>query len=88
LEQSRIGVQYTASVLIMPRITSPCQELLFIELNGYGKCWRCGYRGTDVYQLSNWSLTFLAFRYLCSQCNKSLTKPKSSWYNSSGCQSW
>jgi len=85
-EQSRIGAQFTASVLIMRRNCFPCQEPLFIESNGSGKCWRPGYHGTDVNRLSNWSLIFLAFRYLSSQCNKSLTKPRSSWCNSSGCQ--
>jgi len=84
-EQSRIGAQFTASVLIMPRISFPCQELLVIESNGLEKRLRPRYRGTDVNWLSNWSLTFLAFRYLSSQCNKSLTKPRSSWCNSSGC---
>jgi len=85
-EQSRIGAQFTASVLIMPQMSFPCQEPLLIESNGVEKRWKPGYRGTNVNRLSNWALTFLAFRYLSSQCNKSLTKPRSSWWNSSGCQ--
>jgi len=88
LQQSRIGVQFIASVLIMPWFSSPCQELHFVESSRLEKDWSAGYRGNDVYQLSNWSLTFLAFRYLSSQCNKFLTKLKSSWCNSSGCESW
>jgi len=86
-EQARIGAQFTTSGLIMPRISFPCQEQLFIESNGLEKSWRPGYRGTDVNWLSNWSLRLLALRFLSSQCNKSLTKPRSSWCNSSGCQS-
>jgi len=86
LQQSRIGAQFIASDLIMPRSYFPCQELLFIGSNGLEKCWRPGYPGTDVNRLSNWFFTFLAFRYLSSQCNNSLTRPKSSWCNSSGCQ--
>ena len=85
-EQSRIEAQFTASVRIMPRISFHCQEPHFIESSGLEKCWSPGYRGTDVNRLSNWYLRFLAFRYLSSQCNKSLTKPKSSWCNSSRCQ--
>jgi len=87
LEQSRIAGQFTASVLILHWISLPCQELLLIESNGIDKCWRLWYRASDVNRLSNWSLTFLAFRYLISQCNNSLTKPRSSWWNLSGCQS-
>jgi len=45
------------------------------------------YVGTNVNWLSNWSFTFLAFGYLSTQCNQSLTESKSSWCNSSGCQS-
>jgi len=85
-QQSRIGAQFTASVLIMPQLSFPGQELIFNESNGVKKRWRPGYRGTDGIRLSNWSLTFPAFRYLSSQCTKSLTKPRSSWCNSSGCQ--
>jgi len=88
LEQSKIGVHFTASVLNMPQISLPYQELLFIESNCLEMYWRPGYYGTDVNRLSNWSLTFLAFWYLISQFNKSLTKPKINWCNSSGCQSW
>ena len=87
-EQSGIGTQLTDSVLNMRRICLPYQELLFIESNDLEKRWRPRYRGTDVNRLSNWSLTFLAFWYLSSQCNKSLTRPKSNWCISSGCQSW
>ena len=76
----------TASVLIMHQICFPSQELLFIQSNRLWKHWRPRYCGTDVNQLSNWFFTFLAFRYLSCQRNKSLTKPKSSWCNSSGCQ--
>jgi len=88
LEPSRFGAQFTASVLIMPWIPLPCQELLFIESNGLEKRCRHGYRGTNANRLSNWFLTFLALRYLSRQRNKSLTKPRYSWCNSSGCQSW
>ena len=86
LEQSRMGAQFPASDLIMPRISFPCHELLFIKSNSLERFWRPRYRGTDVNRLSNWSLTLLAFRYLSSQCNKSLTKPKTSCCDSSGCQ--
>ena len=86
LEQSRIGAQFTASVLIMPRISFPFQELLFSEWNGIEKRWRPGYHGTHVNRLFNWSSIFLALRYLSSLWNMSLNKPKSSWCNSSGCQ--
>jgi len=85
-ERSWIGAQCTASVLIMPQISFPWQEPLFIESNGFERRWRPGYRGTDVNRLSNWSFTSLAFRYLSSQCNKPSTKPRSSWCISSGCQ--
>jgi len=87
LEQSRIGAKFNASVLIMSQIVFPRQEVLFIESNGLKKRWRPGYRGTNVIRLSSWTLTYLAFRYFSSQCNKSLTKPKSSWCNTWGCQS-
>jgi len=87
-KQSRIGAQSTDNVLIMPQICLPCQQLLFIESNSVEKPWRPGSRGTDVNQFSNQSLIFLTFRYLSNQCNKSLTKPTSSWWNWSGCQSW
>jgi len=85
-EQSRIGAQFTASGLIMPRISFPCQDPLFIESNGSEKHQTPGYRRTDVNQLSNRSLSFPASGYLSSQCNQSLTKARSSWCNSSGCQ--
>jgi len=84
-EQSWIAAQFTASVLIIPRISLPCQVTFFHQSIGLVKCLRLGYHNLDVNWLSNWSLTFLAFRYLSSQCNKSLTKPRSSWCNSSGC---
>jgi len=85
-ELSSIVVQFTASVLLMLLICFPCQESLFIKSNGLEKRWRPRYGGTDVKRLPNWTLTYLALRYLSSQCNKSLTKPKSSWCNSSGRQ--
>jgi len=88
LEKSRIRAQFTSSLLMMPRISSPCQELLVIESNDLGNHCRGEYHGTDVNRVSNSSLTFLAFRYLSSQCNKAWTKPKSSWCDSSSCQSW
>ena len=47
-EQSRIGAQFTASVLMMPLMSFPCQKPLFNEWNGLGKYWRPGYHGTDV----------------------------------------
>jgi len=53
LEQTRIGLQFTASVLIIPRISLPCLVLLLKESNGLEQCWRPGYRGTDVNRLSN-----------------------------------
>jgi hypothetical protein len=37
LEQSKIGAQFTAGVLIMPRITLPFHEQLFIESNALEK---------------------------------------------------
>ena len=85
-EQSTSGAEFTASVLFMLRISFPSQELLFIKSDGVEKHWRPGYWGTDVNWFSNWSLTFQGFRYLRSQCNKSFTKPRSSWCNSSCCQ--
>ena len=86
LEQSRIGAQFTASVRIIPQISLHFDVPLHNEWNGLGKCWRAGYHGTNVNRLSNWSWTFLAFRYLSRQCNKSWTKHRSNWCNSSGCQ--
>ena len=53
LEQTRIGVQFTASVQIILRIYFPCQVPLFKESNGLEKCWRPGYCGTDVNRFSN-----------------------------------
>jgi len=50
LEQSRIGAQFTASAVILPQISFPCQELRFTKSNGLEKCWRSGYCGTDVNQ--------------------------------------
>jgi len=47
LEQSSGGEQFTASVMIMPLISVPSQELLFIEFNGFEKHWRPGYCGTN-----------------------------------------
>jgi len=86
LEQSRIGAKFTASVLIIPRISLPCQVHLCNESMGSEKCWRPGYCGTDVNRLSTWSFKFLASRYLSSQRNKSWTQPRSSWCNWSGCE--
>jgi len=83
-EQSGTWKQFTASVLMVPQILFPCQEPYFDESNGLEKCWRPWCHGTDVNRLTHWSLTFLAFRYLSSQCNKYLTKPRSSWCNSAG----
>lgn len=37
--------------------------------------WRTGYHGTNVNQISNWSMTFLAFQNSSTQCNKSLIEP-------------
>jgi len=87
LEQTSSGVQSAESILIMPQISCPYQLTLFGELNGLEKCWRAGYCGTNVNPLPKWSLTFLTFRNLCSKCNKSLIKTKSSWGNSSVYQS-
>jgi hypothetical protein len=53
LQQSRIGAQFTASVLIIPQISLPCQVPHLDESNGLEKCWRLEYRGTDVNRLSN-----------------------------------
>jgi len=74
LEHSTIGAQITARVLIMSRMSFPCQELLFHTLNGIEKHWKPRSCGTDVNLLSNRSSTFLAFRYLSRQCNHCLTK--------------
>ena len=73
LERSRIVAQFSTSVVIMPGISVPCQERLSIESNASEKHWGPGYDGTDLNWLPNRSLTFLAFRYLNSQYNKSLT---------------
>jgi len=87
LEQTRIGMQFTECALIIQQVSLPCHAMLFNESNGLGKCWRPGYHGTDVNWLSNSLLTFLSLRYLSSQCNQSLTKPRSGWCNWSDCRS-
>jgi len=69
LDQTRIGVQFTASVLTILHVSIPCQVPLFNESNGLEKHWRPGYGGTNVNQLSNWSLTFQHFRYLSCHCS-------------------
>jgi hypothetical protein len=51
-ELSRIGAQFTASVLIMPWTSFLCQEPFLIASKGLGKRWRPGYRGNVVNQLS------------------------------------
>jgi len=53
VEQTSIGVHFIASVLIIPRIPSPCQLPLFNEWNGLEKCRRLDYFGTNVNQGSN-----------------------------------
>ena len=87
-KQSRIGVHFTPSVQIIPLISFPFWEPLFHESNGSEKGWRPGSHGTDVNCLWNWSLTPLVFMYLSSQCNTYLLKPRSSWFNSSGYETW
>jgi len=87
MEQTNIALCFTASVPIIPWICFPCSVLHIDEFNCFEKCWSPGSCWPDVNLLSNGSLPFLAFRYLSSQCNKSLTKLRSSWYNISGCQS-
>jgi len=53
LAQTRIGAQFTASVLMIRQIFLTCGVPVFKESAGFGKCWRPGYRGTDVNWLSN-----------------------------------
>jgi len=81
----RIGVQLTTSVLIMQRIMSCYQQLLFTELNTSELRGKPGSSGTHVTWLLKSSSKFLAYWYLSRQYNMSLTQPKSSWCNSSGC---
>jgi len=50
LEQWWIGAKLTASILIIPQISSLCQVPHCKDLNGSGKCWSPGYCGTDANQ--------------------------------------
>jgi hypothetical protein len=48
LELSRVGVQFTATDLIMPWLILHCQEFLLIEFNGFETCRSPGYGCSNV----------------------------------------
>jgi len=86
LGQTSLGVLFTSSVVIIPWISFACLELLCNKSSCLEKRCRPWYQGTYVNQLSNWSLMSLTFTNFSRQFNMSFTNPRSSWYNSSGCQ--